>query len=76
MDISNVLGALGLVATVIFGFLSVYIVLRRRYPGRITFVQQEALGLVDTIIKNFPQINLHYLKNHYYFNIELQTRNK
>lgn len=60
MDSSKTLGALGLIATVIFGLLSIYIVLRRRYPGKITFVRQESLGLYDTIIKNFPQIQILY----------------
>ena len=54
------LSILGITLTVIFGFLGIYIVKAKRYPGRITYVREESIGLFDTLVKNFPQITIQY----------------
>ena len=32
----------------------------RRYPGQISFVLENCIALFDTIVKNFPEISIHY----------------
>lgn len=54
------IGYLGLFATVIFGVLSVYLVLARRYPGQITLVRERTIALFDSIVKNFSDLSVLY----------------
>jgi len=60
MTISIILAVLGIVATVLFGIWAVHVVIRRRYPGEITFVVNDCIGLFDTIVKNFPELAVLY----------------
>ncbi len=60
LDINIWLGFLGVFSTIIFGFLSIYWVKSKRYPGRLTFITEHTIGLFDSIIKNFPQIAITY----------------
>jgi hypothetical protein len=60
MDIPTILSALGIVATVIFGVWGLYVVIKRRYPGEITLVIDDTIGLFDTIVKNFPDLAVLY----------------
>jgi len=60
MDIGIVIGIIGTIATIIFGILSVYLVIKRKYPGEITFIQEECINLIDTIAKNFDDISIKY----------------
>lgn len=60
IDINFWLGSLGFLATVIFGILSVYLVKSKKYPGGLTFISEQTIGLFDSIIKNFPQIAITY----------------
>jgi uncharacterized pyridoxamine 5'-phosphate oxidase family protein len=59
-DMNFWLGFLGFLATVIFGVLSVYLVKSKKYPGGLTFISEQTIGLFDSIIKNFPQIAITY----------------
>lgn len=59
-DINFWLGFLGFLATIIFGILSIYLVKSKKYPGGLTFISEETIGLFDSIIKNFPQIAITY----------------
>lgn len=56
MDISIILTIIGLLATFVFGFLSIDLFKRKRYPGKITFVKQSSIGLFDSFVKNFNEI--------------------
>lgn len=58
MNISIILTVFGILATVLFGIWAV--VIRRRYPGEITFVVEDCIGLFDTIVKNFPELAVLY----------------
>jgi hypothetical protein len=56
MDLSIILTIIGLLATFVFGFLSIDLFKRKRYPGKITFVKQSSIGLFDSFVKNFNEI--------------------
>lgn len=56
MDLSIILTIIGLIATFVFGFLSIDLFKRKRYPGKITFVKQSSIGLFDSFVKNFNEI--------------------
>lgn len=58
MDISIILTIIGLLATFVFGFLSIDLFKRTRYPGKVTFVKQSSIGLFDSFVKNFNEISI------------------
>lgn len=59
-NFTSILTFLGLAATLIFGFASVYLVIKRRYPGRITFIREASIGLFDSIERNVPELSVLY----------------
>src|SRR5690606_41800255 len=76
MDTSLLLTIIGLVATFVFGFLSINLFKKKRYPGRITFLKQSSISLFNSIVKNFNEIailfenkpikdNLIYIKGYF-----------
>lgn len=60
MDTSLVLSIIGLIATIVFGFLSIVLFRRKKYPGKLTLVKQSVLGLFNDIAKNFAEIGILY----------------
>ncbi|MHB8798254.1 MAG: hypothetical protein ACYDBY_07315 [Thermoanaerobaculia bacterium] len=60
MITSDLLAWLGVVATVIFGAASVYLVLRRRYPGRLAFLVEKEISLFEDIARNLPELSVAY----------------
>src|ERR1035437_2393042 len=60
MNTSDMLGILGILATVVFGVWGLIVVLRRRYPGEISFVREPYLALFETIVKNIPELTAQY----------------
>jgi hypothetical protein len=60
MELNSIFGILGIAATVMFGGLSVYLFVTRRYPGQITFIREDAIALFDSIVKNFPDLKVLY----------------
>jgi hypothetical protein len=51
----------GVLATILFGGWSLYYaIVGRRYPGRISFIQEDCIGLFDSIVRNFPEIVISY----------------
>jgi hypothetical protein len=60
MDISVILAIIGVITTLLFGFLSIYLAIKRRYPGRITFIKENIIGLFDSIVRNMPDLSMHY----------------
>lgn len=56
MDTSLLLTIIGLIATFVFGFLSIDLFKRKRYPGKVTFVKQSSISLFNSIVKNFNEI--------------------
>ncbi|MGJ8733422.1 MAG: hypothetical protein ACSHW4_09760 [Cellulophaga sp.] len=60
MDISLLLTILGIIATVVFGFLSIDLFKRKRNPGKLTLIKHSALGLFNNIAKNFDEISIQY----------------
>src|ERR1035437_1453816 len=60
VNTSTVVAVLGILATVLFGIWGVYVVIHRRYPGELTFVVEDCIGLFETIVKNFPDLAVLY----------------
>lgn len=60
IDLSTFLAVLGVIATVIFGVLSIDLFKRKRNPGRLTLVKQSTIGLFNNIAKNFDEISILY----------------
>ncbi|MBI3090827.1 MAG: hypothetical protein HYY96_09180 [Candidatus Tectomicrobia bacterium] len=61
MQVSTVLGILGIIVSSLFGLWGVYTtIIQRRYPGRITFIIEDIIGLFDTIVKNLPELRILY----------------
>ena len=64
IDSTTAWTVLGLLATISFGAWSLfYAIVGRRYPGRISFVQEDCIGLFDSIVRNFPEIVISYQNN-------------
>ncbi len=55
-----ILAIIGIAATVVLGLCGIYVAVKRKYPGEITFVQESCLGLFDSIVKNMPELAVHY----------------
>lgn len=60
LDMSNFWSITGTIATIIFGFLSIYLVIKRRYPGKITYITEECINLFEALVKNFEEISIKY----------------
>jgi hypothetical protein len=60
MDYNFILAVLGLLCTLALGAWSIYLAMRHRYPGQISFVMQGCLGLFDSIVKNLPELSVLY----------------
>lgn len=60
LSMPNLLGIAGVVATLIFGVLSIYLFVRRRYPGRLTFIEEQCLSLFEGLVKNLPKMQVLY----------------
>lgn len=58
IDINLVLGIVGTVATTIFGFLSIDLFKRKKYPGKVTYIQIALIDLLNSIASNFDEIEL------------------
>lgn len=58
MDLSLFLSILGTIATVVFGFLSVDLFKRKKYPGKISFIELKSISLFNNIAKNFDEISI------------------
>jgi len=62
MEMSVALGVLGVIATVTLGVWAL-IIARSRYPGQITFVQEQTIELFDEIVKNLEDLSISYKGN-------------
>jgi hypothetical protein len=51
---------LGIVVTIIVGGPGIYVLIKRSYPGQITFVIENCLALFETIVKNIPELSVTY----------------
>ena len=60
METSTIFTILGIIATIIFGILSIKLIKRNKYPGKITLVKQSVIGLFNNIAKNFEEISIKY----------------
>ncbi len=63
MDLSILLGILGIAATVFIGVWGIIATVRRKYPSEITFLKQDLIGLFDAITRNLPALKILY-NNH------------
>jgi hypothetical protein len=60
MDTTTFLAILGIVATFIFGFLSIDLFKRKKNPGKLTLIKHSVIGLFNNIAKNFDEISIQY----------------
>lgn len=60
MSTSDIFTFIGIVITFIFGIWGIVVVVRRRYPGEITYVKESYIGLFDSIVKNLPELSVLY----------------
>ena len=59
-NINFILTILGTILSIVFGILSIDLFKKKKYPGRITFIEERATGLFASLVKNFPQIAISY----------------
>lgn len=60
MFISILLSILGIAATVILGLWAIMLAIRKGYPGELTFLKHNSIGLFDAITRNMPDLNITY----------------
>ena len=60
MQLTHILGALGVTVSLVFGTWGVVLMLRRRYPGEITIVLESCIGLFEDIVRNLPDLSVLY----------------
>ena len=58
MDTSTIIGIIGVIATIVFGFLSFDLFKRKKYPGKITYVKLSLIDLLNNVANNFNEIKL------------------
>jgi len=58
MDMGLIIGVAGTIATIVFGFLSIDLFKRKKYPGRITYVKLSLIDLLNNVASNFKEIEL------------------
>ena len=67
MDLNNLIGIAGFLATIVFGWLSIGLYNRKKYPGKISYVKLAVVNLLNDIANNFKDIKLlhdnHPIKN-------------
>ncbi len=60
MTFSDILAIVGIIITIVFSIIGIILTIRKKYPGKLTFVEENAIGLFNSIIKNFPDIKIQY----------------
>lgn len=60
MDISLIVSIIAGIITLILGVWSIFLIYKRHYPGKVTFFNEDTIGLVDGIVKNIPELSLLY----------------
>lgn len=63
MDIGTIIGIIGLVATLVFGFLSLDLIKRKKYPGKISCIKLSVISLLNDVARNFKEIKLLHNNN-------------
>lgn len=63
MDIGTILGVTGIVVSAGFGVWGILFALKHRYPGAITFIKEQSIGLFDAIAKDLPELSIEYKKS-------------
>lgn len=58
MDTSDIIGIIGVIATIVFGFLSFDLFKRKKYPGKVTYVKLSLIDLLNNVANNFSEIKL------------------
>jgi len=60
LDFNFLIGVLGIVLTIASTVLSIYLFKRKRYPGSITYIEDQSTGLFNALVKNFSEITITY----------------
>ena len=58
MDASLIIGIIGTVATIVFGFLTIDLLKRKKYPGRLAYIKLSVVDLLNNVANNFNEIEL------------------
>lgn len=58
MDTSTIIGIIGVILTLVFGFLSFDLFKRKKYPGKVTYVKLALIDLLNNVANNFSEIKL------------------
>ncbi|WP_319759579.1 hypothetical protein [Maridesulfovibrio sp.] len=66
-------GPIGLLSTLIFGFLSIYIVIKNWYPCRITYMTAQIIELFDAVGNTLDGLEVNYKENNIDQNLVLLT---
>lgn len=70
MDYNTLLTVVGTTATLIFGFVGIYLPLRKSYSSSLDFIQSECVNLYDSVVKNISDLSIQFkntpIKNNIY----------
>ena len=60
LQVSNIIGIIGIIATIILGYLGVKYTLKFRNKVQLTFYWEEAISLFDSIVKEWKLFDIKY----------------
>ena len=60
MEINHIWSIVGITVSAGFGVWGIYLAIRHRYPGRITFVTEQLIELFDDIGNTLPGLSVVY----------------
>ena len=60
MSSTTLLTIIGAIATIFLGSISIYLAIKKKYQGKITFIKVISLDLFDSIVKNLPELSVLY----------------
>lgn len=59
MSTNTFLTLLSIAALILTG-VTIWLAIRRRYPGQITYLEESCIGLFDSIVRNLPDLKVLY----------------
>jgi len=63
VDSITFLTVLGIAITLLVGAPALYLIIKHKYPGQITFLKESCIPLFDSIVKNMPELEVMYKNN-------------
>lgn len=62
MNISIILGILGIIATILIGIVGFIFAKKKHYQGEITLLTEECISLFNDIVKNMPELQVFFME--------------